>query len=202
MNTSLLLFLSVKQIFHCLRHFLRRFFFLGGTLCCCLSGLFRLFRFFRFCSLYSSLGFLRFFRLGSWLDVRENSHAKRRNVDRNGIGPVICLLLFGLFHSWIRHSRSAEFYFIAIENFFVFSSKGHAHRIFFSGHRCKVADNKKGLFLFLCLSCKNQKIFIGCNGIDPLKSFRIIVHLIQGRLALIQSIQRLIIFCLYSLHQL
>ena len=53
----------------------------------------------------------------------------------------------------------------------------------------KIADKQKGFLFLLCLSEEHHHALLLIAAIDPLETIRIVIHLVQSRMADVQMIQ-------------
>jgi len=56
------------------------------------------------------------------------------------------------------------------------------------GHRCKVADKEQRLLRFLRPPDKNGDVVCLVGAVDPLEALRLVVQLIEGRMARIKLV--------------
>ena len=116
----------------------------------------------------------------------EYADAKRRQLDRDGIFLSITFLCLRGLHTRIDLSASAELLRIAVENLFVFSLKRYADHQLLMQLRGKVADKEQCLIRAAPEKCNN---IVRCiHAVDPLEAFRLIIFLIECRMAGIKVI--------------
>src|SRR5699024_7418257 len=126
-------------LFRC--RFLRSCFL--GHCCFFLYSCFLRRSFFHCCLFRRGLLFLLLFRRAG-----EYRGSQGRYCDLDGIFPLVALLCPACLDSRIRHSLSAVFLPVSIEDFLIFSVEGHSHLIFLIGNSREIEYREDRLFRF------------------------------------------------------
>src|SRR5699024_12392277 len=95
---------------------------------------------------------------------------------------LVAFLCPACLDSRIRHSLSAVFLPVSIEDFLIFSVEGHSHLIFLIGNSREIEYREDRLFRFVRLAEESKDIFLIFHQLDPLESVIVVVLLIESRM--------------------
>ncbi len=115
-------------------------------------------------------------------------HAKGGQLNLNRLIPSVPLFCLRSLRPGIPCAAAAENRTFTVKYLFIPAVERHADLIVVMLYRCKVAYHQKSLFRLTCLSYEGDYIVLAAGAVNPLESFRIIIHLIKSRTALIQMI--------------
>ena len=110
-------------------------------------------------------------------------------MDLNGILHLIPFNLFRGLCTAVQPSFTAKLFCIAGKYFLIFAVEGYAHTELLMIYIVKIADKQKGFLFLLCLSEEHHHALLLIAAIDPLETIRIVIHLVQSRMADVQMIQ-------------